>query len=81
MYSYLNDSWVHASHPVVWMRKTIRRQARLIKPAEWMEISAQNDPEYVEGELDRMYNGTIDYLDGDLMRKLDDYHGHRGDYC
>ena len=76
---YLNDTWVHTSHTVVWMRKTIRKQARLIKSDKWMKMSAQADSEYVEGELDRMYNSRIDYLDGDLMRKSDVYHGHTTD--
>ena len=44
-----------------------------------MEISAQADSEYVEGELDRMYNSKIDYLDGNLMRESDAYHGHTTD--
>ena len=76
---YLNDQWVNSSHPVTWMRKIIRRQARLMSPKEWMSISCQNDAKFIDSELDRMYNRTIDYLDGDLMRASDAYHGHTTD--
>ena len=76
---YLNDTWVNPSHPVVWMRKTIRKQARLLKSDEWLKISVQDSPEFIESELDRMYNSSIDYMDGEVMRESDAYHGHSTD--
>ena len=40
-----------------------------------METTFQNEPSFVAAELNRIYDPSINYLDDDAMRKLDDYFG------
>ena len=61
-------------HPVVWMRKNIFEHANTLKPEGWMKICWQNDQLFIDGELKRIYNPEVEYLDGSLCES-DEGHG------
>jgi hypothetical protein len=67
--------WKKKNSPAVWMRRKIHKHAKELQPEEWLKVTFQSDDGFVKSELDRIFKPNIDYLNGDLMRSSDEYHG------
>jgi hypothetical protein len=72
---YLNDEWLPSCHPAVWMRQKIHKGANEMELGEWLKVSMQNDKEFIDAELKRIYNPQVDYMDGTKMGESDDCYG------
>jgi hypothetical protein len=57
------------------MRQKIHKGAKEMELGEWLKVEMQNDKEFIDAELNRIYHPKIDYTDGTQMGESDDCYG------
>jgi hypothetical protein len=58
----LKDDWVEECPTGMWMQKQICKRAESLDLADWMEVTWQNEGDFVTSELERIYDPSIDAL-------------------
>jgi hypothetical protein len=57
------------------MTKKIYKGAKEMKLGEWLKVEMQNDKEFIDAELNRMYKPKVDSKDGTTMVESDNCYG------